>query len=193
MDVCERAGMTTFVILLRGVMPTGKNKVLMAPLRASLTNAGLAEVRTYIQSGNVIAASSLSRSEIEQLVHDAIKEDFGGNIAVVARTAEQFRCVLERNPFGNADAPRLYFSLLASLPDPERLADFMAIDWSPEEVRIVGDAVYTRYATKLSDSSFDNNYFERKLKVVATTRNFNTMTKLVELSAAGAPQRPTCA
>ena len=191
MDASGSSGMNTFVILLRGVMPSGKNKVPMAPLRATLTSAGLAEVRTYIQSGNVIAASHLGQSEIEGLVHAAIKENFGGDITVVVRTAEQFRSVLERNPFADADASRLYFSLLASRPDPDRLADFLATDWSPDEVRIIDDTVYTRYATKHSDSRFNNNFFERKLKVAATTRNFNTMTKLVELSAAGAPQRPT--
>jgi uncharacterized protein (DUF1697 family) len=190
MDAGESAGMNTFVILLRGVMPTGKNRVPMAPLRTVLTSAGLAEVRTYIQSGNVIAASHLGRSEVEGLVHAAIKENFGGDITVVVRTAEQFRSVLDRNPFAGADAPRLYFSLLASQPDPDRLADFLATDWSPDEVRIIDNAVYTQYATKHSDSKFTNNFFERKLKVAATTRNFNTMTKLVELSAAGAPHRP---
>jgi uncharacterized protein (DUF1697 family) len=175
--------MNTFVILLRGVTPTGKNKVPMAPLRAALTRGGLAEVRTYIQSGNVIVTSRLGQSGLEGLVYATIKENFGGDITVLARTAEQFRSILERNPFANTDAPRLYFSLLAERPDPNRVTNFLAIDWSPDEVRIIDGVVYTRYATKHSDSKFNNNFFERKLRVAATTRNFNTMTKLVELSA----------
>lgn len=183
MDASESAGMNTFVILLRGVMPTGKNKVLMAPLRAALTNAGLGDVRTYIQSGNVLASSTLGQTELEGLVHDVIERHFGGDLTVVARTAEQFRNILERNPFAHVDTSRLYVSLLRSPPDPDRLTDFLATDWSPDEVRIIEDAVYTRYATKHSDSKFNNNFFERKLKVAVTTRNFNTMTKLVELSA----------
>lgn len=164
-------------------MPTGKNKVPMASLRVALTNAGLGDVRTYIQSGNVIATSALSQCGLEECVHKVIKEKFGADITVVARTAEQFRDVLERNPFTEADAPSLYFSLLSSRPHPGRLTDFLAIDWSPDDVRITEDAVYTRYATRHSDSRFNNNFFERKLNVAATTRNFNTMTKLVELSA----------
>jgi uncharacterized protein (DUF1697 family) len=174
--------MQTFVILLRGVMPTGKNKVLMAPLRAALTRAGLGNVRTYIQSGNVIATSTLRPPQLEERVHDVIQKDLGADLMVVARTAEQFRDILRRNPFAEADTSRLYFSLLGSPPDAERLSDFLATEWSPDQVRIVGDVVFTLYATKHSDSKFNNNFFERKLNVAATTRNFNTMTKLVELS-----------
>ncbi len=176
--------MQTFVILLRGVMPTGKNKVLMAPLRAALTKAGLGSVRTYIQSGNVIATSPLRPPQLEERVHDVIQKDLGADLTVVARTAEQFRDILRRNPFAHADTSRLYLSLLASPPDPDRLADLLATDWSPDEVRIVGDVVFTLYATKYGDSKFNNNFFERKLHVAATTRNFNTMTRLVALSTA---------
>lgn len=164
-------------------MPTGKNKVLMAPLRTALREAGLGDVRTYIQSGNVVATSPLSPSRLEERVRDVIRKDLGADLTVVVRAAEQFRDVLRRNPFAHADTSRLYFSLLASPPAPDRLADFLATDWSPDQVRIIGDAVYTRYATKHSDSKFNNGFFERKLYVAATTRNFNTMTKLVELSA----------
>ena len=67
--------MRTYVVLLRGVMPYGRNKVPMAALRTILTEAGLRDVQTYIQSGNVIAKSELKRAEIETLVHDAIREN----------------------------------------------------------------------------------------------------------------------
>jgi len=176
--------MKTFVILLRGVMPTGKNKVPMAPLRAALAKARLKDAQTYIQSGNVIATSRLPQSRLEQLVHDVIEKSFGGDIAVVARDAATFRKILTRNPFRRADTATLYFSLLAWRPDSALVKKFLCIDFSPDDVRIVDDVLYTRYATKLSDSRFNNNYFERKLNVAATTRNFNTMTKLVELSSA---------
>lgn len=173
----------TWVILLRGVMPSGKNAVPMAPLRAALADAGLGKVRTYIQSGNVIATSALPQAGVEQLVHDVIKQNFGGELAIVARTPEQIRGVLERSPFRGADTSRLYFTLLASPPDPALVADLAGADWSPDELRVVEDCIYTLFATRLSDSKLNNNFYERKLKVAATTRNFNTMTKLVELTA----------
>ncbi|MDE0714545.1 MAG: DUF1697 domain-containing protein [Gammaproteobacteria bacterium] len=174
--------MNTFIILLRGITPIGKNKVPMAPLREALTEAGLGGVRTYIQSGNVLATSDLTQVEIEKLVHDVIHREFGGNIAVLARTTKEFSSILKRCPFTSVDKPKLYFSLLAANPDKELLREFLFTDFSPDQVRLVNDTIYTLYATKHSASKFNNNYFERKLKVVATTRNLNTMSKLVALS-----------
>ena len=83
----------------------------------------------------------------------------------------------------------MYFSLLASSPDKELLREFLSTDFSPDQVRFVSDTIYTLYGTKHSASKFNNNHFERKLKVTATTRNLNTMSKLVALAAAqrGAP------
>jgi Uncharacterized protein conserved in bacteria len=173
--------MNMFIILLRGVTPTGRNRVPMAELRAALADAGLVDVRTYIQSGNVIARSPLDHASLRQLVHETIRQKIGADITVITRTPEELMGVLERNPFPDADQSRLYFSLLSSQPAPKLLQEFLAIDCAPDEIRVVDDTIYTLYATKLSDSRFTNNFFERKLKVTATTRNFNTMSRLVEL------------
>ncbi len=164
-------------------MPAGKNKVPMAPLRTALTKAGLEDVRTYIQSGNVVAASNLGQARLEKLVHDVIAKNFGGDITVVARMAAQFADTIKKNPFVRAEKSRLYFSLLASQPEPGLVKELLSTDFSPDKVRVVDDVIYTLYETKYSDSRFNNNFFERKLKIAATTRNFNTMTKLIELSA----------
>jgi len=176
--------MKTYVLLLRGVTPTGKNRVPMAELRVALTEAGLVNVRTYIQSGNVIARSNLDHVRLGHLVHDIIAKSSGADITVITRTPGQFQSILERSPFPVADSARIYFSLLAALPSPEPLQGMLETDFAPDQIRIVADTIYTLYATILSDSRFNNNYFERKLKVAATTRNFNTMTRLAELSTA---------
>ena len=107
--------MKTFVILLRGVTPAGKNKVLMAPLRAALDKAGLGNVRTYIQSGNLVATSNLSQFRLEKLVHDVIDKNFGGDITVIARTAKKFKDIMKKNPFASAEKSRLYFSAVLAI------------------------------------------------------------------------------
>lgn len=175
--------MKKYAILLRGVTPTGKNRVPMAELRPSLSSAGLLDVQTYIQSGNVIAKSALAQSSIESLVQEVIFREIGADIAVIARTHEQLKRVMEGNPFPSSAASRTYFSLF-SVPVAAHLTEELSRhDFSPDCVRIGQDALYTLYATKHSDSKFNNNFFERKLKVSATTRNFNTMSRLVALSA----------
>jgi len=174
--------MKTYIIFLRGVMPTGKNKVPMAELREVLSKAGLSDVRTYIQSGNVLVRSNLSASQIDTLAHDQIKKHFGGDIAVISLTPAHVAKILNNNPFKKADTERQYFTLFAEKPDTKLLKEFLTSDFSPDKVLIIGKVMYTLYATKYSDSKFDNNFFERKLKVTATTRNFNTVTTLLELS-----------
>jgi len=182
--------MKTYVILLRGVTPTGKNQVLMEPLRAALEKTGLKDVRTYIQSGNVVAASHLTKPALEKLVHDVIEHRFGGDIAVLARTASEFTNLLARNPFRHADTSRLYFTLLAGMPDARLVKAFLAPGYAPDKVKVIEDMAYILCATKYSDLKINNNFIERKLKIAATTRNYNTVSKLVELSTAHHPGRP---
>ena len=176
--------MGTYVVLLRGVMPYGRNKVPMATLRTILSEAGLENVQTYIQTGNVIAESDLNRAEIETLVRDAIRERIGAPVSAIARTAERFRVTFEQNPFTDVDSARVYFSLLHEYPGRERREKFLLTDFSPDAVKLIDDALYTLYNTRHSDSRFTNNFFERQLEVTSTSRNFNTMKKLVELSSA---------
>jgi uncharacterized protein (DUF1697 family) len=175
--------MKTQIALLRGVTPTGKNKVPMARLRSALEAAGLRNVRTYIQSGNVIASTALSRARLQALVHDVIAAEFGGDIAVLVRPPLYFARVLGSVPFKKADPARLYFTLLEREPEADALDAFLGLDFGADQLKVVDDMVCLLCATRYSDSKFNNNFIERKLKVTATTRVFNTVTKLVELSA----------
>ena len=170
-----------YVILLRGVMPTGRNQVPMAQLRVLLTEAGLVDVQTYIQSGNVIASSGLDPAGVERLVHDTIREKIGAEIAVIVRTAEELRRITAGNPFPEADSSKLNFTLFQTRSAPERLAAFLAVACARDAIRVIDDALYTCYATRHSASRFTNNFFESRFKVKMMTRNFNTITRLVEL------------
>jgi uncharacterized protein (DUF1697 family) len=102
--------MKTWIILLRGVMPTGKNKVPMSLLRSALRAAGLHGVKTYIQSGNLVVSSDLQRQALEALVHNVIAEQFGGDNVVLAREPNYFRRALALNPFAGEYTARLYYS-----------------------------------------------------------------------------------
>ena len=172
----------TYIILLRGIMPVGKNKVPMATLRTVLSAAGLKDARTFIQSGNVIARSNLDQTGIEDFVHQEIQDKIGPDITVIARKVEQFQQICKQNPFVNVDTARVYFTILASPPDITQLKSFLSTDFSPDKIQVTGDTIYALYNTKYSDSKFTNNYFENKLKIKATTRNFNTMNQLVEMA-----------
>ncbi len=154
----------------------------MADLRDVLTNAGFSDVRTYIQTGNVILQSDQSREDLQKLIHDLIVEQIGADITVIARTRDEIAEVFEQNPFPLDAKKRTYFTILESIPAADLVETVFESDFSPDEVIFNDDSLYILFATKYSDSKFNNNYFERKLKVGATTRNFNTISKLLELS-----------
>ena len=174
--------MKTQIILLRGVTPMGKNKVPMAALRTALEHAGLKDVRPYIQSGNVLVSSNLDQRRLERLVHDVIEENFGGDLAVLAREAPYFKDALARNPFAGQDPARLYFTLLSAKPETGVLDAFLAPGYLPDRIEVIDDMAFVLCATKYSDLKINNNFIERKLKVSATTRVYNTIAKLVSLS-----------
>lgn len=154
----------------------------MAELRSALARTPLGEVHTYIQSGNVLVHTELKDSEVEHIVRKTIRDNFGGDLVVISRTPRQLQRMLDQHPFGEEETSRMYFTALGDKPARQELDSFATIDFSPDNVQLVGNTIYTLYATKLSDSKFHNNFFERKLGVTATTRNWNTMTALIERS-----------
>ena len=170
------------MIFLRGVMPTGKNKVPMAQLRDALTQAGFGNVRTYIQSGNAFVDSVLSAPETESLIHTLIQEQIGADLVVVARTGEEVRAILNNNPFRESyDLSRVFFALFAQRPAPEKIEALLAQNFGEEQLAIVGDAAYMYIPGIYGRGKLSNNYLEKKLSISATMRNFNTMSKMVEI------------
>ncbi|MGV8095720.1 MAG: DUF1697 domain-containing protein [Mangrovibacterium sp.] len=175
--------MNTYIILLRGVMPTGKNKVPMAQLRQVLTDDGFTNVRTWIQSGNVVLQTALSAKELEQRVHHLIKEHIGPDLAVVVRTGAQLKKVLDGNPFREGyDISRVFFVSFKESPDEGRVKELLAQDFSPEKLVITKSAAYMYVPGTYGRDKLSTNFLEKKLGIAATMRNFNTMVKLVELS-----------
>ena len=178
-----REYMKTYIVLLRGVMPTGRNKVPMAQLREVLTKAGFGNVRTYIQSGNALVDTDLSAKEVETRVHDLIQKHIGADRAVVARTATQLKMVLDKNPFQiGYDISRVFFVLFTEPPSPQKVKELLANDFSPEKLAITKNAAYMFIPGTYGRDTLSGNYLEKKLGVPATMRNFNTTSKLIEMS-----------
>jgi uncharacterized protein (DUF1697 family) len=175
--------MKTYIILLRGVMPTGKNKVPMAQLREALTKDGFQNVRTYIQSGNALVDSDSPAKDIEERVHELIKKHIGADLVVVVRTGTQLQKVLSENPFkAGYDISRMFFALFADAPPQMKVKELLARDFSPEKLAITRNAAYMFIPNTYGSDALSNNFLEKKLGVSATTRNFNTLNKLIEMN-----------
>ena len=175
--------MKRWIILLRGVTPTGKNKVSMAALRQALTRAGFENVRTWIQSGYVLVDTELDRAQTAADVLRVLREDIKTDLAVIVKTAEEICEVLDGNPFFDLPGERVFYGLFNDVPDRGKVADLLAQDFGEDLLRVSPNAVYTFIPGTASRTRLNNVWLQRKLGVNLTFRNANTLNKLVEMAA----------
>ena len=171
--------MQTYIVVLRGINVSGKNKLPMADLRAALAEIDAHDVATYIQSGNIVLRSPLSQNELAAAVRSLILTEFGYEVPTLVRTVEYWRQATANNPYAGETAKQLYVTFLAEEPADTNIEVNGAKD---DEFQIVGDVVYINCLGGYGKSKLNNNLFERKLKVTATTRNWRTTLKLLELA-----------
>lgn len=178
--------MTVHVALLRAVNLGSHNKVKMADLRAALAARGFREVRTYLQSGNVVlAADDGDPGAVAGEVEAALAE-LGVRTTVIVRAREELAAVVARDPLGGvATEPKRYqVSFLAGEPDPEAVAAIEAADVAPEQVAIVGREIYAWHPDGVGRSPLEKAVRGAKLGVEATARNWNTVLALLEMAEA---------
>jgi uncharacterized protein (DUF1697 family) len=178
--------MPTWVCLLRAVNLGNHNKVTMARLRESLADAGFTDVRTYVQSGNVVLASSArSPRRVSAAVRDVLRETFSVDTPVLVRTPAQLRAVAEWDPFGDQSAERpssVHVLHLDAEPDPEALAELVGTDWGDDRVAARGLEVVIAYGESMHDSRLQHEALLKRLTVTGTSRNWRTLLALVDLA-----------
>jgi len=156
----------------------------MAQLRDVLARAGYKNVRTYIQSGNAVADTQFTAKEVENDIHDLIKEHIGADIVVVVRTGSQLQTVLDENPFKEGyDISRVFFLSFAETPSSQKVNEILDKDFGEEKLVITSKAAYMYIPGSSARSQISNNMMEKMLGVSSTTRNFNTMSKLIKMSS----------
>ena len=175
--------MQTYIALLRGINVSGKKKIPMAELRELLSKAGLENVQKYIQSGNVIFKSSEeSKEKLETKIHNEIKAHFGFEVPVLVKTPKDLQQIFDDCPFSEAEKQNSYFMLLYDIPNKDLVAEISKISYPNETFVITDNSIYFHCSTGYGKAKCSNNFFERKLKITATARNYKTMTNLLSLS-----------
>ena len=177
------------VALLRGINVGGKNKLPMADLAAMFREAGCDDVRTYIQSGNVVfRAGPELAGDISSLISASIVNQFGYSVPIVTRTASDFQEIVQANPFAEigAEANKLHVMFLADMPDRARV-DALDPNRSPgDEFAVLGREVFLHCPNGVARSKLTNAYFDSSLSTTSTSRNWRTVGKLLEMvTAAG--------
>ena len=176
--------MTTYIALLRGINVGGHRKVPMVELKALLTDQGLLDLRTYIQSGNVVFCSTESNTKvIEKLIKSSISDYFGFDVSVLVKTPEQLKRIFEDCPFKQAQKEQSYFAILSDIPSKDLVAIALEKVYADEYYHILNDCIYFYAKKGYGNAKFSLNYFEKKLQVSATARNYKTMLKLLSMSS----------
>jgi uncharacterized protein (DUF1697 family) len=168
----------TIVALLRAVNVGGR-KVSMAELRELFESLGYADVHTYIQSGNLLF--SAPRSPKPAVLESAIQGRFGLAVDVMLRSGAELQRVVEGNPFPDADRSRLHVGFMGTKPTAAALASLDRDAFLPEQSAVAGREVYLHLPDGMARTKLPA-YVLRQLKVPATMRNWNTVTKLAELA-----------
>jgi uncharacterized protein (DUF1697 family) len=172
-----------FIAFIRGINVVGKKTVRMERLREVLAEAGLDNVKTYIQSGNVAFDTAETDPEtIRQLVADTIAREFFP-ASVMIRTRDEIVRIVDSNPFAEEDFDERMFHLVLLNEElsSEKAEILMARECETESFAVRGREVYCFLRAGVADSTIGRNFFDNRLKVPSTARNWRTMKAVLDL------------
>jgi len=179
--------MTTYISILRGINVGGAKKIMMGDLKMLYEELGFGNITTYIQSGNIIfqAMDHISDEQGATKIKQAIFQKYGFEVPVLVRTDEEMNAMQRINPFldkKEIDLEKLHVTFLAEMPQPEYLTSIEKFDFSPDQFDIIGKDVFLYCPNGYGKTKINNDFFESKLKVSASTRNWRTVCTLVDIA-----------
>ncbi len=177
--------MRRYALLLRGVNVGTKNSLPMAELRSMLTKLGSTDVQTYVQSGNAVFATNLGAVALTEAIERSLERYMSRPIATTLRTLDEMKAIVDANPFAKVatDPKRLCVTFLSNAPTPSEVAPLRARDWSPELFEVGGKEIYTWHPNGQAGSPLAAALGKLRLRGAVTTRNWNTVAKLLEMLA----------
>jgi uncharacterized protein (DUF1697 family) len=174
-----------YVALLRSVNVAGHGRIAMSELRASFEFLGFRDVLTYIQTGNVFfTAPSRSEKSLAAAIERQLDADFGDSPAVLLRTMADLLKVGRASPYAKAgaDPARHHVTFLDRAPSKDAVASLQLPPSGNDEVHIDGREVFVSTPDGYAGTKYTGTFLERRLGVISTTRNWNTVVNLCELA-----------
>jgi uncharacterized protein (DUF1697 family) len=168
--------MGTYLAMLRGINVSGQKSVIMDDLRLLLGQNGFVKVKTYIQSGNVILSHDESDQRLlSKRIEDIIFKRYQFRVPVLIRKADEIVQVLKNNPFlkENQDTAKIYVTFLSENPEQKYIDTLSEFPQITDRFQQKGKEVYLYIPGGYGKTKLSNTFFENKLKVTATTRNWN--------------------
>jgi len=178
--------MAVVICLLRGINIGGHHKIGMAALRSLCESLGWRDVQTHLQSGNVVfRTEKRDLAKLGRTLEEAIEREFGFHSDVVVRTPAELRAAVAANPFAerpNLEPSKLAVHFLAAEPGKDAVTQVRAIRCDPEELHIQGRELYVYFTNGMARPKLSMPQVERTLKTAGTSRNWNTVRKLLEMA-----------
>lgn len=175
--------MPRYISVLRGINVSGHNLIGMQVLRECYTSLGFKNVKTYIQSGNVVFQyRQIKPILLEEKIQQTILNQFGFEVPVIILSVDALQHIIKHNPFIDQVAGHLYITLLQRKPAIENMQSIQPEKFLPDTFFISDKAVYIYCPNGYGRTKINNTFFEKKLKVMATTRNWKTINKLLEMA-----------
>ena len=166
-----------YISILRGINVAGKR------LKNLYEKLGCKNISTYIQSGNVIFESCEENIEkYQNIIKNAIEKAFGFDVPVLIKRNDEIENIIHNNPFTDKELSKVHVTFLSDIPDIFPLEEIHNTKDISEEFFIRGKEIYLYCPKGYGRSKLTNNFFERKLKVSATTRNWKTLKTLSEMA-----------
>ena len=172
----------TYIALLRGVNLGNHNKIKMEDLKLLLKKTGLERIQTYIQSGNLVFQFKTEDNKtLEIKIKAKIAERYGFDVPVIVISSEDLKNIIRGKPI-TKDLNHLYILFLSEFPDPEKVKMLDPKQFHPEKFVKKEKIIYLYLPNGYGRAKLNNNFFENKLKLNATTRNWKTVLKLYEMA-----------
>jgi uncharacterized protein (DUF1697 family) len=174
-----------YVALIRGINVGGHKKVPMGRLREALLESGFSDPATYLQSGNVVVSGPKKADErIARDIEKVIQAEFGFSASVLVRTKAELAAVVENNPMPDcaAEPKKFVVTFLSVRPSAAQLRELDPSQFEPDRFEVRGREAYLFCPNGLNDSTFANFPWDKRFGITATTRNWNTVTKLLTLA-----------
>lgn len=182
--------MIRHIVLLRGVNLASRNRVAMPKLREVLTRAGYNEVRTYLQSGNIVLASEASPESVANEVSRLIKATFKIDLPVLVRSQRELAQVVGRNPLQKVavDPKRYLVTFMSSEPGKKIVEQMSAVAGPHEEIAVIGREVYSWHPAGVGRSPLWERLAGKAIGLAATSRNWTTVTSLLAMADGSIPR-----
>ena len=175
-----------YIALLRGINVGRHKRIKMADLIKTFESIGFENVKTYLQSGNIIFEyNTVDEAKIAEEIKAKISEAFEFSVNVIIRTDDELENIVDNNPFVGKNGialDKLHVTFLADIPDPEIISNLDINKDETERFEVINREVYLYCPNGYGRTKLTNDVFEKKLNTAATTRNWKTTNRLLEMS-----------